>query len=370
MSFNGTAVALTQTFGYTTDFSAPAGSLYKTTNVTARMRSRAPRPSPICVHSFSVPVGPDDGLNLEGVVPSESSITYKDGNQNTYGVVNKAWSDQTLMTCESNTHDGITSRIDYSPGAGGHGRIKASGIGAPACGGNTSGNPLRQTQVSTQSFPVQVYPASYFSPYSVPYFSRPTTVTTNYNGAQAAKTTYVYDESSLSSGGTTVGRDSNYNSGGTITARGNAPSNPSGLTPPGGHSPGVTVTTTPYKLTMSDPKSNPTQYSYADAFQACGSAPGNTNAYLTKITNAKGFTQSFTYRYCDGQLNSSTDRNTQPTAIPTRTCSAPDRDFLPRHRLQHLWIRKMLRNPLNHQHLDKWQLILHQTATLDGVPRH
>ena len=65
---------------------------------------------------------------------------------------------------------------------------------------------------------------------------------------------------------------------------------------------------------MSDPKSNATQYSYADAFQVCGSAPGNTDAYLTKITDAKGFTQSFTYRYCDGQLNSSTDRNTQPTS--------------------------------------------------------
>ena len=241
-------MALNQTFSYATNFLPPAGSPYKTTSVTATDEIAGTTTITQYAYTpFSVPVGPDDGLNLEGVVPSESSITYKDGNQNTYGVVNKAWSDQTMMTCESNTHDGITSRIDYSPGAAWPWTNKSEwDWGQPACGGNTSGNPLRQTQVSTQSFPVQVYPASYFSPYSVPYFSRPTTVTTNYNGAQAAKTTYVYDGGSLIFGRNHRGAGQPIIIAAVPSPRGaTPPRNPSGLTPPGGHSPGVTVTTTP-----------------------------------------------------------------------------------------------------------------------------
>jgi RHS repeat-associated protein len=63
-----------------------------------------------------------------------------------------------------------------------------------------------------------------------------------------------------------------------------------------------------------DPANHTTDYYYADEYSsACGSPPGTTDAYLTEIRDAKGFTQTFTYRYCDGQLNTATDRNNQTT---------------------------------------------------------
>src|SRR5437764_8132795 len=59
-----------------------------------------------------------------------------------------------------------------------------------------------------------------------------------------------------------------------------------------------------------------TTYSYADIYSSCGGAAppsGATNAYLTRITDALGHTQSFCYGYDDGQLRGSTDQNSQTT---------------------------------------------------------
>ena len=60
-----------------------------------------------------------------------------------------------------------------------------------------------------------------------------------------------------------------------------------------------------------------TTYAYTDSYSSCsGSAPpsGNTNAYLTQVTNEKGFTTSYCYGYNDGQLRGSIDENSQVTA--------------------------------------------------------
>ncbi len=69
---------------------------------------------------------------------------------------------------------------------------------------------------------------------------------------------------------------------------------------------------------MADPKNTmtPTDYYYTDAYSSsstCGSPPGSTNTYLTKITDAAGFTQTFSNCYVDGQLQTSTDRNSNTT---------------------------------------------------------
>ena len=69
---------------------------------------------------------------------------------------------------------------------------------------------------------------------------------------------------------------------------------------------------------MTDPNTNLTKYSYTDSWatspSSCGTSSGNTDAYLTQITDAKLFTQQFSYCYTDGQLKSSTDRNSQTTS--------------------------------------------------------
>ena len=56
-----------------------------------------------------------------------------------------------------------------------------------------------------------------------------------------------------------------------------------------------------------------TMYSYLDSYTAGGTPPGQTDAYLTKITDPKGYTQTFTYSWTPGELQSSTDQNSQTT---------------------------------------------------------
>jgi YD repeat-containing protein len=56
-----------------------------------------------------------------------------------------------------------------------------------------------------------------------------------------------------------------------------------------------------------------TTYSYADS-PAEGNAAGNSDAYLTQITDPLGEATEFTYNYATGQVASGTDENGQPTS--------------------------------------------------------
>src|SRR5208337_2137250 len=146
-------------------------------------------------------------------------------------------------------------------------------------------------------------------------FDRPSSVTVSGSGGQAAQTTYVYDGATPAATSGVTGHDyTNYSS--SFNVRGNATSMSKWVNTSGGSLTwNYTYDDTGQQLTMTDPKGNSTGYWYTpDEFPACGSPPGSTNAYLTKITDAKGLTETFTYRYCDGQLNSATDWNGQPTS--------------------------------------------------------
>jgi hypothetical protein len=56
--------------------------------------------------------------------------------------------------------------------------------------------------------------------------------------------------------------------------------------------------------------SHTTTYSYADNFASgTGTPPGQTNAYLTQITDPLGHISKFKYAYSDGQLTQSQDQN-------------------------------------------------------------
>ncbi len=71
-----------------------------------------------------------------------------------------------------------------------------------------------------------------------------------------------------------------------------------------------------------------TTYSYADSYSS-GTPPGQTNAYLTKVTDPLNHFTTFKYGYNDGQLTSSTDPNIQPTSYiyntPPSGCSYLDK---------------------------------------------
>src|SRR5438094_5450353 len=58
--------------------------------------------------------------------------------------------------------------------------------------------------------------------------------------------------------------------------------------------------------------SHTTTYSYADSYTS-GTPSGNTNAYLTKITDPLGHHRDFSYSCADGQLTLAKDINGNPT---------------------------------------------------------
>ncbi len=238
VSFDGVNVALDQTFAYTTNWSAYSG--YKTTTVTSTDKTRTPNVVTKTIYTYNamgVPVGPYDPYSGSYVVPVEGSVAYQDGSGNTLRTTNKSWSDGSMMTCQSMTQNGSTSRTDYNPGAlyPWSTKLEWDWNTQAACPASysspPSGIPLRETDYAVQGFDVSVYPLNYWT--LTPEFGRPTSVTicgptgsgstcTN-GGHRVAQTTYAYDGSSLTPVSITVGRDTNYNGNG-ITARGNATS--------------------------------------------------------------------------------------------------------------------------------------------------
>jgi len=311
VSFDGSTVALTQTFSYATPGSFSPGNGYKTTRVTTTDNLRnITTVTNYTYNAVATPSGPNDNTFYAGVVPVEGSVTYQDGSGNTYRTENKTWTDASLMTCESITQGGITKRTDYSPGAGvPWGDKKEWDWGqAPACGTTASGTPRRETQISYQSFNINAYDPSWWSPtYITPAFSLPSSVTTYYNGAPAAQTNYTYDGAGLQSSGVSGTGHDNTRYSTSFTARGNATTKSEWLNTGGTLNWNYTYDDAGQQWSVQDPKGNTTNYSYSD-----------DGAYLATITypstNGHAHTLSFTYNSADGHLASSTDQNGQITS--------------------------------------------------------
>ena len=309
VSFDGQNVALTQTFTYKTTWSTNPQFEWtgkKTTVTTTDNLRNLSSTTTYTYNPWYAPQPPNETSILYEQIPTENVITYSDwGGSSTISTVNKGWAGgwADLLTSEQVTPDGGgTSQTNYSYAA--FGQVKEKDEYDYAA--SPPGPLLRKTIINYWNSP--------------PIYDRPSQIITcdalpcSSSQNRVAETDYVYDASSLASGHTTVGRDLNYNGNG-IVSRGNATSKSEWVNTSGNSLTwNYTYDDTGQQVTMSDPKSNGTTYSFADAFPACGPAGANTNAYLTLITDAKGFTQKFDYRYCDGQLNSATDRNGQKTS--------------------------------------------------------
>jgi RHS repeat-associated protein len=318
-SFDGSSEVLEQQFQYGTSWNSTYTAWnQKTTAVTTYARGQ--QFSTDYYYSPITQAIPPYEVSYTSIqVPVEQQVLYTDWSGSLLRTENKSWADQYKMLCDSRTEAGSTARIDYAYSTHGaqvtdkmewdwgmQAACPASGYTPP------TGTPLRETKTQYWVPPnnTLTYPAGQS------IFDRPSSVAIYGGGSQAAQTSYGYDGSSPSPAGITVGRDTSYN-GNTSVARGNLTSKTEWVNTTGTPLPwSYTNDDTGQRLSATDINNGTTNYSYTDGWSSvCDSppAPGSTNAYLTEILDAKQFTQTFTYRYCDGQLASATDRNTQTT---------------------------------------------------------
>jgi len=358
VSFDGKTVALTQTFSYnsgeigaTGDISCALGPY--TTTVTTKDNVANLTYATVYNYNATWNLPPNEqsqpGCVIQYYPGTEQSINYyKD--TNTSGTplltVTKGWASPASLTCEMrtldngqisgvfNTYEGtgsnnagifqlLTSKLEYGFGILSGTCANYSTVSVP------SATPTRETTISYQSFaaqPLFYQPSTVGVPATIE--DRPSRVSTyqNVNNTltEVAETDYYYDQTAVSSVSATDHDETNYSPSSTAP-RGNATIKVARCLQ---DCPAAMTTYTYNELgqvtSVMDPCGNTacadvsgtnhtTTYSYADDFTS-GSAPGNTNAYLTSITNPLGQARSFGYAYSTGELTISTDENLQSTS--------------------------------------------------------
>jgi RHS repeat-associated protein len=343
----GSSAAITQTFAYAASWNTGESTnnqwVTKTTTVTTTDNIIGKTSQTIYTYT-PITIPPAVGFIGTGAVasqvPVEQSVQHYDWGGTTAPIietVTEAWADQfNLESKETALNGNSPSEVTYQYGFGGAVTQKQEY--------DFGGTLLRTTVNTYQTFPQNpLFPLASWS--TLKTFPCQSIV---YNGTvssatRVAETDVQYD------GGTSVCGTAGTPSVSTVSGlpRGTHDETyygPSSSTPaPRGNPTTVTkqcfpsctnaVTTftfdeTGQALTMKDPCGNATcsdmavgshqtNYAYTDSYSSCsGAAPpsGNTNAYLTEITDPLGHTQTYCYGYTDGQLRGSTDANNQTTS--------------------------------------------------------
>jgi hypothetical protein len=116
VSFNGTTVALVQTFSYTTTWGNIGNWTQKITAVSTTDNLRNTAYTTAYTYSpISLALPPNDLSLFSPQVPVEAQIVYKDWNGSPLSTVTKAWQDQYLMTQQRTTPaGGGTAEKDYT----------------------------------------------------------------------------------------------------------------------------------------------------------------------------------------------------------------------------------------------------------------
>jgi hypothetical protein len=313
VSFDGVNTALEQDFSYSTTWN---GSVWTSKQTTVTTRDLVRGTSFVTTYVYSpIMLAPNDPYSgIPGPeIPVEQTITFNDTTGQTLRTVDKQWIGTDLLASEQTTvENGLVSKKAYAY-AGGFALL--SETDEYDYGSNGPGPLLRKTTTNYASFP--------FTPFGATILDRPCQIIT-YDGSN----TRVAEQDLLYDGGT-----STCGAPGTpsVTGVSNLPSGThdemhysSTSTPPAPRgnltkyirkcfscTDAVTTYTfdeTGHVLTATDPcgngvcsdmpsaPSHTTTYSYADNYSSCGGAAppsGNTNAFLTGITDVLGHTISF-----------------------------------------------------------------------------
>src|SRR3984957_18707769 len=329
VSFDGTNVAQTQTFSYSTtwgngqttyDWAAKQTQVTTTDNVTGA--------SYLTVYNYGPMIVPSpDNLSWGAVasqIPVETSVLHYAGTSTATPLlrtVAKSWASIFDLAEEDATENGHTKRTTYS-------YIQTDNLTSPftlltgkseydfGATGVTRTTTVQYQTFTSNTLAFQLGTQQYSIPLPVP--SQPSSVIVkNSAGISVAETDYAYD--SYGTGGlasVTATQHDGTNYGAGLTNRANATS--------------VTkkcisctnaITTYKYDITgqptsMTDPRGFATTYSFTDS-PSGGNYAGNSNAYLTQVVYPKtGSTvhqESFQYNYVFGDLTQSSDENSQPT---------------------------------------------------------
>jgi RHS repeat-associated protein len=336
VSFDGSSAALTQTFSYATAWSTsgnPAGTSWTSKSTSVTTTDNVTGKSSLTSHTYSpvtLPQQPMAPTNFPEQAPVESQIKYFDWGNTTSPLqtVNKTWYDMFNLASEQTVLDNSqASKIVY------------------CYAGNNCSPPLLLSQLIEkddydfgQSTPTRKTATSYQSFSGTPGIitDRPCRLIIYAGSTPVSETDYLYDGAATvcgASGSTPTAAVSSLPSG----THDETLYGPSSSTPRGNAtkvirkcmqscSDSTTTNTfdeTGQVLTKTDPCGNATcadmtgsnhttTYSYADNFDSPPS--GNTNAYLTKVTDALGHFATFKYAYADGQLISATDPNSRVTS--------------------------------------------------------
>jgi RHS repeat-associated protein len=365
VSFDGVHVAQTQTFtfhtnwnysnGFPNGWSSKTAQVLTTDNVTGLTSE---------VDYIYSPMGvPGQWYQTNGIattVPVESTITYYDWGKSGSSMakqVTKTWLDQFNLASETTTiyPHGVTPQVSkttytYTSGLCNNPSLSSLvyltekddydfGNGAPG--------PLTKKTLSNYAC-FSAPGAATYSSYNPSQFVPPQTAWSNYVGAvippqlssvtiedggsnPQAESLFYYDGSALASvPASLIQYDASYNA---VTIRSNLTSVVRCNPVPSCSTSTSPTTTYTYDLSgqpssMTDPKLNQTQFSFADSFTDSG--PSNpTNGYLTKITRANGLYSTYKYSYALGYLTASTDLNpgnttTYKYGTSVSGCSATD----------------------------------------------
>lgn len=270
-------------------------------------------------------------------LPLEAAVQYSNwGNTATLRTVTKTWNNQFELASEQDKYNALTSEVTYQYG------LNAAQITTKNeydYSTSPPGTLLRSTVTNYQAFnPTPIDPGL------ASILDRPCQVLTyDGNSNRYAETDYYYDggtalcpsiasTQALSGTSSYTGHDETNYGTSSSEARGNLTQKVQWANT--GTSPKTTYTydETGQVLSKTDPCGNgtcsdmtgsthTTTYSYANSYTILSggentsySTNGNTNTYLTSVTDPVGHIESFTYDYNNGQLTALTDENSQKTA--------------------------------------------------------